>query len=779
MASAMGAVSLSPSQLPSRAILNGDYRSQLQLRQVAGAAAPVQEVMRLKGGKKKGNVVGRVTLDKYTHEIKSKHMESPSSVKVEVIKDGTTGKLECILETDMPGLWIHWAFAKRDSGWFAPPEKYLPEGSKKIDEKAHQSPFTNGRIHLTVDINEAPEAIAFVLKKDSPEEWFNGPGGDFWIAFKPADPGAVGKTIVEKESKSTYYTILQRMGLVVENLKPCAESPGGLAWLYTLLRFNFVKLVPLSVGGNYQSKDLAHCQKGVSMALAALYGKYVGSFQQMWARMMIALVPRGGGNGDAIRLEILDIMRRHGIKEGHRPGIEDKFIEEWHQKLHTNCAPDDIIIADAYIKFLQSGNIDDYWNHLKGNGLSWEYMCSIGGGKGSANSGLKGMTASPMHLPQLTDDIKHLKWTLMQVHGGADIDFMIFKAKDGLDGETNGLLHEIQSNRHEWWVPGKIIEARSKLQGYIETTDGHRDALMLDVSLENWFGVQMSKSNFGEMDRDAQFDLVSTVCHNVALSYGGEWWAVLSLWNKVKDMNRWSPEWCAVAKAAHERMSLALQASMDTIHTLVQPKARELGTAIKADEAYLTNFAEEVIRGLPTFHLSQVLACLEPEIRNAGNMGAWEQVTGVSSATGEVAVMDDLVGIQGKSFSTNQVVVVRNLGGIEDIPEGVVAILSRSAVDVLSHIAIRARNQGVLMATCHDEATFAALAGKSGAVDVLVDASGQIDVATAPAPAPAPTPVLSTLVLAAPHARPGPRSRRPPAARARRAAPRLLLARSS
>ena len=36
---------------------------------------------------------------------------------------------------------------------------------------------------------------------------------------------------------------------------------------------------------------------------------------------------------------------------------------------------------------------------------------------------------------------------------------------------------------------------------------------------------------------------------------------------------------------------------------------------------------------------------------------------------------------------------MKNLGGIEDIPSGVVAVLSRSAVDVLSHIAIRARNQ--------------------------------------------------------------------------------------
>jgi hypothetical protein len=47
-----------------------------------------------------------------------------------------------------------------------------------------------------------------------------------------------------------------------------------------------------------------------------------------------------------------------------------------HQKLHTNCAPDDIIIAEAYIKFLECNNPDAYWGHLKGNGLSWEYMCA-------------------------------------------------------------------------------------------------------------------------------------------------------------------------------------------------------------------------------------------------------------------------------------------------------------------------------------------------------------------------------------------------------------------
>lgn len=147
--------------------------------------------------------------------------------------------------------------------------------------------------------------------------------------------------------------------------------------------------------------------------IAAVYGRYPEA--RMWMRLMAATVPRGGGNGDAVRLEILDIMRRNGFKEGHRPGIEDHFIEQWHQKLHTNCAPDDLIIADAYIRFLETGNQDDYWSHLHGNGLSYEYMKNLGGGMGSARSGLDGMTASPGHYPHILNDIKHLKWTLMQV----------------------------------------------------------------------------------------------------------------------------------------------------------------------------------------------------------------------------------------------------------------------------------------------------------------------------------------------------------------------------
>lgn len=48
------------------------------------------------------------------------------------------------------------------------------------------------------------------------------------------------------------------------------------------------------------------------------------------------------------------------------------------------------------------------------------------------------------------------------------------------------------------------------------------------------------------------------------------------------------------------------------------------------------------------------------------------------------------------------------VGGTEDIPQGIVAVLSPCAVDVLSHLAIRARAQNVLLASSFDPAEWAA-----------------------------------------------------------------------
>ena len=45
-------------------------------------------------------------------------------------------------------------------------------------------------------------------------------------------------------------------------------------------------------------------------------------------------------------------------------GIECHFLEQWHQKLHTNTTPEDITICEAYLAFLHSGHDGDFWQVL-------------------------------------------------------------------------------------------------------------------------------------------------------------------------------------------------------------------------------------------------------------------------------------------------------------------------------------------------------------------------------------------------------------------------------
>ena len=59
-------------------------------------------------------------------------------------------------------------------------------------------------------------------------------------------------------------------------------------------------------------------------------------------------------------------------------GIEDKFLEQWHQKLHTNTTPADITICEAYIDFLHSGDGGHFWHALwEKGGLTREALATM------------------------------------------------------------------------------------------------------------------------------------------------------------------------------------------------------------------------------------------------------------------------------------------------------------------------------------------------------------------------------------------------------------------
>ena len=64
----------------------------------------------------------------------------------------------------------------------------------------------------------------------------------------------------------------------------------------------------------------------------------------------------------------------------------------------------------------------------------------------------------------------------------------------------------------------------------------------------------------------------------------------------------------------------------------------------------------------------------------------------------------------------------------DHLQENVTAVLTRSPVDVLSHVAIRARSQGVFLATCFDEGQMGGLLEQQGQYVMLtINASGSVE----------------------------------------------------
>ena len=114
-------------------------------------------------------------------------------------------------------------------------------------------------------------------------------------------------------------------------------------------------------------------------------------------------------------------------------------------------------------------------------------------------------------------------------------------------------------------------------------------------------------------------------------------------------------------------------------------------------------FTEEVVRGGMSFAVSGLMRKLEAEIRAVGGLSAWQVVSpGTKSATGALrrVVLKD---VQEVEYNEPTILLATKITGEEEIPPGVVAIITPDAVDVLSHVSVRARQLKVLFVSCFDE----------------------------------------------------------------------------
>jgi len=661
-------------------------------------------------------------------------LEGEAWLGVTVSMDGDRYRLSLITNLAGP-LLLHWGVARETRReWRLPPARMRPPGTVLFDDVALQTPLRaldGGLAGLNLDLptQDPPMGVCFVLKEADTERWLKNRGKDFYIPiddplYRDLDLGdhrlaALADPIISAEMSGNSWTLMHRFDLCYELLGRVDGDVQGLALLFVWLRYSAIRQLDWQRNYNTKPRELSHALDRLTQKLAETYVSEPAGRDLV--RLMFTSVGRGG-EGQRIRDEILEIMHRHKVKE-----VTGHFLEEWHQKLHNNTTPDDIVICDAYLAFLRHhGDLDVFYKKLQDGGVTRERLQDYE----------RPIRSAPDFVPHLREglmqDFEHFLGTLRAVHSGVDLETAVNATRGMLDTACNEVLLYVTQHREDKGVKAaqladRIAEARRRIRERLERGREVREFLFLDLALESTLRARIERSIDSHMDNHDRVDLIGQTLENFDLSHEDpEIRACLSHWRKLAGEPRFGKDWALEAAALVDRLTRGLADFAERFRDLLQPKAVLLGEAFEADAWTIELFSEEVARGTLASVLSTMLHHLQSPLRKAADLGDW-QVISPGRGGGRLEAVESLESVQGKRFVHPVVILADHVSGYEEIPEGVTAILTADGVDVLSHLAIRARNGRVLFATCYHQETTERLRSLEGQqIRLTIDEAGDV-----------------------------------------------------
>ncbi|MBF0487051.1 MAG: hypothetical protein HQK98_02715 [Nitrospirae bacterium] len=616
---------------------------------------------------------------------------------------------------------LHWGVSiAMGEGWLSPPpEISAPEGSMR-HASAVDSPFGltergYGYIHLEFPAESAPQFFTFVLHLPSTGQWLKRGGQNFYIPIAPQVGERGGEVlneyaseIVKAEMSGNSWTLMHRFNLCYKLCERMGGDADGFALLVVWLRFSALRQLAWQRNYNTQPRELSHAQDRLTLKLAEIYIN-TPRVRPFIPLMLMTMGP--GGDGQRIRDEILQIMHRHRIKE-----VSGHFLEEWHQKLHNNATADDMVICEAYLAFLRSnGDRGRFYEVLNSGGVTEERLRGFE----------RPIRTHPDFVPHLKDALIHdfegyLK-TLKAVHSCTDLDRALSSSSHLFDDEIKSALHFIGQNKDTsdmgkikdlftaaTWVRGRLTQ----MLGAERDVHRVREMLLLGLSLAEFIRLLTGRAEL--LDKAVLVAFVILAAENLTASD-----------SRVDEELRLcavhlrslppvgAADWVLHVLSATERLQRILGDAIEWYYTQFQKKAELLGRAFNAAPWTINMFTEELLRGQPPFVLSMLLRRLNEVIRKEHNLGAW-QVISPFEADGKVVVVDTLYQIADKTFDCLAVVIAGKVTGDEEIPRGVSAVISPDMTDIVSHVAVRARNARVLFATCYDSTALESLRALSG-----------------------------------------------------------------
>lgn len=660
------------------------------------------------------------------------------SAAVQKTPQGVRLRLVC----DAAGpLVLHWGLAWRyRHEWQAPPESYRPQGTTLADDKAAHTPFTerDGLQYLELRFPKPAEGpgpcgLCFVLHQ-ADDGWLKSGGKDLFVPlFESERDGRLAapqladlaEQIVGAEMGASSWTLMHRFNLCHDLLDKARDDEDALALLFVWLRYSAIRQLDWQRRYNTKPRELSHAQERLTMRLANVWRSHPSaSPRRFWARLMLTTLGRGG-DGQRVRDEILHIMHRNDIKEsaGH-------FIEEWHQKLHNNTTPDDVVICQAYLAFMRSnGDLDVFYRTLEQGGVTRARLQGFE----------RPIKTDPVYYADRKDalirEFEHFLSILKSVHSGTDLDSAVAAARGRLDSGLNKELDDLLSLRGKKSNVASLAsaavsvrESLAKAMSAIHDDAALRDLLFLDLALEECLRAEIERQNVSKLQRDELAELVRSALRNLRVTVDSAELAVCAdHWSTLLALPHESRDWALHARAVTDRAARWVQEFTGEVYQRLQPKAEALGAAFHAESWTIPLFSEEVIRGGPAFTLSLLLRPLDGRLREQAGLGGW-QVISPARGGGRVKTVQRLLDVQSQRFEEPTVLVADEVNGDEEIPEGVTAVLTCDSPDLVSHVAVRARNVGVLFATCFDAEEYQRLRAFAGKpLSLVVTPSGDVE----------------------------------------------------
>ncbi|KAK4423858.1 Alpha-glucan water dikinase, chloroplastic [Sesamum alatum] len=658
--------------------------------------------------------------------------------KLLVLVAKPSGRTKVYLATDLlEPVVLHWALSKRPGEWAAPPSTVLSPDSVSLDNAAEtkfaasssdDQSYKVQSLEITIE-DDSFVGMPFVLLSGG--NWLKNNGSDFYVEFNTESVLAVQKKDTTLDAKGTSKVLLDKIAEleseaqksfmhrfnIASDLMEQATNAGelGLAAILVWMRYMATRQLIWNKNYNVKPREISQAQDRLIDLVQDVYRSHPRYREIL--RMIMSTVGRGGDGdvGQRIRDEILVIQRKNDCKGG--------MMEEWHQKLHNNTSPDDVVICQSLIEYIKSDlDISIYWKTLNENGITKERLLSYD----------RAIRNEPNFRRDQKDgllrDLGNYMRTLKAVHSGADLEsavancmgykdagegFMVGVHINQIPGLPSGfqeliryvLLH-IEDKNVEALLEG-LLEARQELRPSInQPKDRLKDLLFLDIALDSTVRttVERGYEELGNASPEKIMYFISLVVENLALSVDSNEDLICCLkgWNLALSMlKNGNDHWALFAKSVLDRTRLALASKAESYHQLLQPSAEYLGALLGVDQWAVNIFTEEMIRAGSAASLSSLLNRLDPVLRQTAHLGSWQVISPVE-AIGYVVVVDELLSVQNKSYSKPTILVAKSVKGEEEIPDGAVAVLTPDMPDVLSHVSVRARNSKVCFATCFD-----------------------------------------------------------------------------